>query len=142
MNIIVTAALGAVLLTGCTAGTKVDRQTAAGFQEGVTRCDDIVRALGKPWRTDRSAIPSAGLLDAAGAAGFAETSGRVTRLHYDYAVATPTPQSAIPVVGLFVAGSNIHSTRHDFICNPDGVMTRHTTEEIDSFHAEGIANRK
>lgn len=112
-----------VLLAGCTAGTKVDPGVAARFQEGATSCAEIVSTLGKPWRT-------------------VTADGHVTLLHYDYAVGSPTPESMIPGVGMFVAGTNIHSTQHDFTCSPDGTMLRHTVRELDQYRAEGIANRK
>jgi hypothetical protein len=121
-----TIAAAALLLAGCTShvGTKVDEQQTTAFKEGVTPCSEIVATLGKPWRT------------------FSTPGGIVSRLHYDYAVGTATPESAIPVVGMFVAGTRIQSTRHDFFCDANGIFIRHTVEYADQVRPEGIANRK
>lgn len=104
-----------LLLAGCaTAGNKADPAVVSTFEDGVTRCTDIVAKLGKPW-VRRARVDG----------------GEFIR--YDYAVATARPESYIPVAGFLVGGSDTHSWKTDFVCNADGVLVQHLSFESDRY---------
>src|SRR5690606_31742759 len=121
VRFITAALLAAAMLSGCMSmGREVSADQYAKLEKGKTTIDEAVRLLGPP--NVRSLMPD----------------GRVT-LGYSYAHAQARPASFIPIVGLFVGGSDVRSSMTTLVFH-DGVLETATMTEANQGIGTGFSS--
>lgn len=126
MKRIAVLACTALILSGCvTMGNeRIKGQTqesvASNIVEGKTTKAEVVAAYG----------------DAA-SVGFTDSGNEVW--NYTYTRAVPTPQTFIPIVGLFTAGANTTTTGLVILFNREGIVSKYTMRETQGVMKHGIA---
>src|SRR5208283_6056679 len=91
MKKIVTLLAIIIFLTGCvTMGRQIDASAVDKIIQGKTTRDEVIALLGPPSTVSKN------------------SNGTMVFV-YSYVSATPKPESFIPLVGVFVSGSNVES---------------------------------
>lgn len=120
-------ACAALMLSGCvtTGNERMKGQTQASvaskITEGKSTKADVVAAYG----------------DAA-TVSFTDSGNEIWT--YTYTRAVPTPQSFIPIVGLFSAGADTTTTGLVVLFNKEGVVSKYTMRETRGVVKHGLAH--
>ena len=127
MKGILIVACAALVLSGCvtTGNERMKGQTqssvASKITEGKTTKADVVAAYG-----DATAV------------SFTDSGNEIWT--YAYTRAVPTPQTFIPIVGLFTAGADTTTNSLVILFNRDGIVSKYTMSETQGVVKQGIAH--
>lgn len=126
MNRIVILLCASLILGGCvTVGNErmkgqTQESVASKITEGKTTKAEILSEYG----------------DASGVS-FTDSGNEIWT--YTYTRAKPTPQTFIPIVGLFAGGADTTTNRLVILFNRDGVVSKYTMSETQGVYKRGIA---
>jgi len=120
-KMVLIAAVGALLLSGCVAtGVQVDEKNLQSFERGKTTYGDVVARLGQP--TSNTLLPD----------------GR-RMIMYTYMQAQARPENFIPIVGAFVGGADTRSSVVSITFDQTGILETYSSSQSQFGASTGLA---
>lgn len=111
-----------ITLSGCVSmGTPVSDSQMSMLKNGVTTESDVIARLGQP-------------------NGVGKTSDGKKVLTYNYAHASPTAISFVPIVGLFAGGSNVQSTIVTLNFDQAGILQDYSSTQTQTNGGIGMSS--